>query len=186
MSPLRSGDGRAKDFLSVTLTVPTTSHHLAIVGRSIMSFHPQTPQSPSQFSPGTSDQNMSMSSSMTSITTALPTPAHSVNGSTLPTDASQDVVMGGDSPHKRKRAFDDLGDRQQKKVHSEGRKLGIDDLHLDVGEKYLLCRTRKAPLKLSDECGGFLVTTAFCSKTWLTRALSSPSYAAPACVGRSL
>ncbi|KAK0666851.1 putative mediator of RNA polymerase II transcription subunit 19 [Cercophora samala] len=106
-----------------------------------MSFHPQTPQSPSQFSPGTSDQNMSMSSSMTSITTALPTPAHSVNGSSLPTDTTQDVVMGGDSPHKRKRAFDDLGDRQQKKMHSEGRKLGIDDLHLDVGDKYLLCRT---------------------------------------------
>ena len=45
-----------------------------------MSFHPQTPQSPSQLSPGISDPASSMNTSLTSITT-LPTPAHSVNGS---------------------------------------------------------------------------------------------------------
>jgi len=49
--------------------------------------------------------------------------------------------MGEDSPHKRKRAADDTGYRAQKKVHVEDRNFGIDDLHLDVGEKYLLCRT---------------------------------------------
>ena len=53
--------------------------------------------------------------------------------------------MGGDSPHKRKRDVSDIGDRAQKKAHIENRMLGITDLHLDVGEKYLLCRTRKAP-----------------------------------------
>jgi hypothetical protein len=58
---------------------------------------------------------------------------------------AHDTVMGEDSPHKRKRAADDTGYRAQKKVHVEDRKFGIDDLHLDVGEKYLLCRTRKAP-----------------------------------------
>ncbi|KAK4168977.1 mediator of RNA polymerase II transcription subunit 19 [Cladorrhinum sp. PSN259] len=106
-----------------------------------MSFHPQTPQSPSQLSPGTSDLMMSQSGSMTSTNTTLPTPAHSVNGSSIPSEMSQDITMGGDSPHKRKRAIDDLGDREQKKVQTEDRRLGIDDLHLDVGEKYLLCRT---------------------------------------------
>ncbi|KAK4110676.1 Rox3-domain-containing protein [Canariomyces notabilis] len=106
-----------------------------------MSFHPQTPQSPSQFSPSTSDLTMSMTGTVPSTTTTLPTPAHSVNGSSLPSEMTQDLVMGEDSPHKRKRAIDDVGDREQKKVDVEGRKLGIDDLHLDVGEKYLLCRT---------------------------------------------
>jgi len=63
--------------------------------------------------------------------------------------------MGGDSPHKRKRDVDDMGSRAQKKVHVEDRNLGIDDLHLDVGEKYLLCRTRKAsllPVQSSRQC----------------------------------
>jgi hypothetical protein len=113
--------------------------------RSIMSCHPQTPQSPSQFSPNTSDLMMSMTGSVTSTTTTLPTPAHSVNGSSIPSEMTQDTVMGDDSPHKRKRDGDDMGGRAQKKVHVEDRNLGIDDLHLDVGEKYLLCRTRKTP-----------------------------------------
>ncbi|KAK3494057.1 Rox3 mediator complex subunit-domain-containing protein [Neurospora crassa] len=111
-----------------------------------MSFHPQTPQSPSHFSPSSSDQSTSMSGSIVSTTTTLPTPAHSVNGSSLANDMSfTDIVMGENSPQKRKRTSDDVGDREQKKVHIEDRKLGIDDLHLDVGEKYLLCRSRKAP-----------------------------------------
>ncbi|KAL2197536.1 mediator of RNA polymerase II transcription subunit 19 [Corynascus similis CBS 632.67] len=106
-----------------------------------MSCHPQTPQSPSQFSPNTSDLMMSMTGSAASTTTTLPTPAHSVNGSSIPSEMTQDTSMGGDSPHKRKRDVDDMGGRAQKKVHVEDRNLGIDDLHLDVGEKYLLCRT---------------------------------------------
>lgn len=53
--------------------------------------------------------------------------------------------MSDDSPHKRKRSLDDTGDRDQKKMHLEDSRLGIEDLHLDVGEKYLLCKTRKAP-----------------------------------------
>ncbi|KAK1599813.1 Rox3 mediator complex subunit [Colletotrichum navitas] len=107
-----------------------------------MSFHPQTPQSPSQFSPGTSDLTSSMNSTVPSTTTTLPTPAHSVNGSaSQPSDMSQDIVMGDDTPHKRKRPLEDLGDREQKKVHIEDSKTGIEALHLDVGEKYLLCQT---------------------------------------------
>ncbi|KAH7166022.1 Rox3 mediator complex subunit-domain-containing protein [Dactylonectria macrodidyma] len=106
-----------------------------------MSFHPQTPQSPSQFSSGTSDPVSSVATSMMAASTAttLPTPAHSVNGS-----ASQlDAIMADDSPHKRKRSVDDSysGDHEQKKIHLEESKLGIEDLHLDVGKKYLLCQT---------------------------------------------
>jgi hypothetical protein len=49
------------------------------------------------------------------------------------------------SSNKRKFAFDDTGAREHKKVHlDDPRKIGIQDLHMDVGEKYLLCRTRKA------------------------------------------
>jgi hypothetical protein len=47
--------------------------------------------------------------------------------------------------NKRKRDVADTGDRDQKKAHVEDSRASIDDLHLDVGEKYLLCRTRKAP-----------------------------------------
>ncbi|KAL1841715.1 hypothetical protein VTJ49DRAFT_6689 [Mycothermus thermophilus] len=106
-----------------------------------MSSHPHTPQSPSQFSPNVSDLTMSMTGSAASTTTTLPTPAHSVNGSSLPSEMTQDTVMSEDSPHKRKREVDDVGDRAQKKVQVEDRRRGIDNLHLDVGEKYLLCRT---------------------------------------------
>ncbi|KAM0333001.1 hypothetical protein ACHAQA_001658 [Verticillium albo-atrum] len=82
-----------------------------------------------------------MNSSITSITT-LPTPAHSVNGSTShPPDTSHDYAMGDDTPQKRKRSIGDVGDRDQKKPHFEDSKLNIEDLHQDVGEKYLLCQT---------------------------------------------
>ncbi|KAK8038201.1 hypothetical protein PG994_014968 [Apiospora phragmitis] len=108
-----------------------------------MSFNPQTPQSPSQLSPSTADPvSSSMNSSMTSITT-LPTPAHSVNGSIQHGDSTQDIAMSdADSPHKRKRMPDDMGEPGHKKTHLEDpRRLGIEDLHMDVGEKYFLCRT---------------------------------------------
>ncbi|KAI0095681.1 Rox3-domain-containing protein [Hypoxylon sp. NC0597] len=106
-----------------------------------MSFNPQTPQSPSQFSPSTGDQVSSMNSSMTSITTALPTPAHSVNGSAQAADMSHDTTMIDAYSTKRKYPFDDAGDREQKKVNLENRRVGIENLHLDVGEKYLLRHT---------------------------------------------
>jgi hypothetical protein len=87
-----------------------------------------------------------MTGSISSLATTLPTPAHSVNGSSLPyPEMAHETNMSDDTPQKRKRALEDMGDREQKKVHIEDRKLGIEDLHLDVGEKYLLCRTRKAP-----------------------------------------
>lgn len=73
---------------------------------------------------------------MTTTATTLPTPAHSVSGSI----SQPDAVMNDDSPHKRKRALDDDGERDQKKVHLENQGLMIEDLHLDVGSKYLLCQ----------------------------------------------
>lgn len=57
--------------------------------------------------------------------------------------------MADESPNKRKRPLDDEGDRGQKKVQREGDRLAIQDLHLDVGAKYLLCQTRKTPLSCS-------------------------------------
>lgn len=71
---------------------------------------------------------------------ALPTPAHSVNGT-----SQNDVTMSDESPQKRKRAADDSGDRDLKKMNLEGHKLDISELHRDVGSKYLLCQSRKAP-----------------------------------------
>ncbi|KAF4120488.1 Rox3 mediator complex subunit [Geosmithia morbida] len=106
-----------------------------------MSFHhPHTPQSPSQVSPATtsSDAQTLLSSSMTTAST-LPTPAHSVSGS----GSLNDSAMADESHNKRKRTLEDegSGDRGQKKVQLEGPRLGIQDLHLDVGAKYLLCQT---------------------------------------------
>ncbi|CAK7240014.1 MAG: hypothetical protein STHCBS139747_001449 [Sporothrix thermara] len=127
-----------------------------------MSFHPQTPQSPSQFSPITSDPLSGTSSA--SVVTAntnntnvhgggsfssaatpstLPTPAHSVNGSGFgASDAIHGMSPGGDSPHKRKRLLEDAGDHESKKHHMEGQqRLDFEALHQDVGEKYLVCKT---------------------------------------------
>ncbi|KAL1911913.1 hypothetical protein Sste5344_002108 [Sporothrix stenoceras] len=133
-----------------------------------MSFHPQTPQSPSQFSPITSDplsgtSNASVVTTTNSINTnvhgsgsfsstsaatpsTLPTPAHSVNGSGFGSsaDAAHGMSPGSDSPHKRKRLLDDAGDNSHgpKKVHMEGQqRLDFEALHQDVGEKYLVCKT---------------------------------------------
>jgi len=83
-----------------------------------------------------------MNTSMASIPSTLPTPAHSVNGAS---NMAHDGSSTDESPQKRKRALDDLGDREQKKVHIEDHRLGIEALHENVGEKYLLCRSRKAP-----------------------------------------
>lgn len=90
----------------------------------------------------------SMTSSMTSTTVTLPTPAHSVNGSSILSEMNNDAVMGEDSPQKRKRSGDE-GERDQKKVDTEGRRYGIEKLHMNMDEKYLLCRTRKAPPSLA-------------------------------------
>lgn len=112
----------------------------------MMSFHPQTPQSPSQFSPATSsDPSLGSSGSVVAAgsgTTTLPTPAHSVNGSS----SQIEHMMLDDSPHKRKRPLEDVGDdREPKKAHVEDGKLALEDLHLDVGPKYLLLQSRKTP-----------------------------------------
>ena len=108
--------------------------------------HPQTPQSPSQTSPGTNDLPLKPTTSPR-VSHSLPTPAHSINGSMSSTGSGfvSDGAHLEESSNKRKRDIDDHGDREQKKVHVEDSRISIEDLHLDVGKKYLLCRTRKTP-----------------------------------------
>jgi hypothetical protein len=67
------------------------------------------------------------------------------------TDTS-DIRDFADFSLKRKREVDDVGEnKDQKKAHVEGARatIGIEDLHIDVGKKYLHCRTRKAPAPTS-------------------------------------
>lgn len=137
--------------VSFRLARPITARHVTSArGVPIMSFHPQTPQSPCNFSPATSSDPMTglSASSAAASTATLPTPAHSVNGC----NSQPDATMSEESPHKRKRPLDDVGDRDRKKMHLEDRKLGIEDLHLDVGDKYLLCQTRKTALSYLCSC----------------------------------
>jgi len=79
----------------------------------------------------------------------MPTPARSVNGSMSSNNAETSFeATHEDLSLKRKRDSDDQGDQEQKKkVHVEEpeslHSLTLNDLHLDVGEKYYLCKTRK-------------------------------------------
>ncbi|KAF3770946.1 hypothetical protein M406DRAFT_105569 [Cryphonectria parasitica EP155] len=110
------------------------------------SLHPQTPQSPSQLSPSTVDPASSVQSTMSSFTTALPTPAHSVNGSGLPSESNHDVIMGEDSPQKRKREQGDTGEQdREKRVHIDDGMPSMQAIHEDVGEKYLLLQRTWTP-----------------------------------------
>jgi hypothetical protein len=111
--------------------------------------HPQTPQSPSHY------ESTDLPSKLTASPktgNSLPTPAHSINGSMSSTtaDISMEGIQPEDSSNKRKRDLEDHGDQEQKKVHVEDSRIRIEDLHLDVGKKYSLCRTRKAPFFLVD------------------------------------
>jgi hypothetical protein len=63
-------------------------------------------------------------------------------------DLALDPSTVDENLNKRKRDIEDNGDREQKKVHVEDGRLSIEDLHIDVGEKYLLCKTRKTPFLL--------------------------------------
>lgn len=112
------------------------------------SFQPRTPQSPLQSNTASSEKvpNTRVSSNMSSTisrTVQGPAMADAHDGAT---PMSIDSTIHADDPtNKRKRESEDTGDREQKKVHVEERKLCIEDLHLDVGKIYQLCRTRKAP-----------------------------------------
>ncbi|KAK6597112.1 Rox3 mediator complex subunit [Botrytis cinerea] len=100
---------------------------------------PQTPQSPSN-TPSSTDIS-SKNAVSPRINTSLPTPAHSINGSMSTANSAIETSQSIDPLSKRKRDFEDLGDQKQKKVHVEDSRPSIDDLHQDVGKKYLLCRT---------------------------------------------
>ncbi|KAJ2905297.1 Mediator of RNA polymerase II transcription subunit 19 [Zalerion maritima] len=117
-----------------------------------MSFHPQTPQSPSRNSPVTTDPNSSISSVTSMSTTTLPTPAHSVNGSlsTQPSDIAHDMShkMDHGTPGKRKRPVQDTGDRDQEKLHMEQAPVSIDRLHMDVGPMYMVLNNPQPPLEV--------------------------------------
>jgi len=61
--------------------------------------------------------------------------------SSTTSDINADTSLVEEISNKRKRDLEDHGDREQKKVHVEDSRISINDLHLDVGQKYLLCRT---------------------------------------------
>lgn len=86
---------------------------------------------------------------MTSFTTNLPTPAHSINGTSQTLDSTHDVNMGEDSPHKRKRAQEEAGEqgRDQKRLHVDDGLPSMKDMHEDVGEKYLLLQKTWQPAR---------------------------------------
>lgn len=115
--------------------------------------HPQTPKSPSQPASASVEKTSPIDIPKQSTGSAFPTPANSTSGSAPQSAVIEAIVATShdfsgdieDSSNKRKRDIQDSGEREQKKVHVEDRRLGIEDLHLDVGKKYLLCRTRKAP-----------------------------------------
>ena len=107
--------------------------------------HPQTPESPS----APPEKSPTGDAAKSTFDAMFLTPANSISGSasSLGTDVSQDTSIDSQgSSNKRKWHVEDSGDRGQKKVHVKDRRLGIEDLHLDVGKKYLLLRTRKAPI----------------------------------------
>ncbi|TAQ91403.1 hypothetical protein B7494_g359 [Chlorociboria aeruginascens] len=103
--------------------------------------HPHTPQSPSQI-PNTDLPPKPATSPR--IPASLPTPAHSINGSMSSLSSentSEAAPQSQELSSKRKRDLEDHGDREQKKVHVEDSRPKQEDLHLDVGKPYLLCRT---------------------------------------------
>ncbi|KAE9375009.1 Rox3-domain-containing protein [Stipitochalara longipes BDJ] len=110
--------------------------------------HPHTPQSPSTASFSAADHPRKQSTSPRT-SHSLPTPAHSINGSMSSNSDIALEIVHDEVSNKRKRDVGDTGDRDQKKVHVEDSRASIDDLHLDVGEKYLLCRTPH-PARLPD------------------------------------
>jgi hypothetical protein len=143
-----------------------------------VSFHqPHTPESPLQPASGSTDRS-SPATEVTGKVAAKPllTPAHSTKGSitssegtevsTTMEEAQLNVSMDIEDPsNKRKREMEDTGDQEQKKIHVEDRRLGIEDLHLDVGKKYLLCRTRKAPTSLNH----LICTKRMCFKNHISQ-----------------
>lgn len=122
---------------------------------------PQTPQSPSN-TPSSTDIS-SKNAVSPRINTSLPTPAHSINGSMSTANSAIETSQSIDPLSKRKRDFEDLGDQKQKKVHVEDSRPSIDDLHQDVGKKYLLCRTRKNSFFLVDLTCWWLQSQAYSS-----------------------
>ncbi|KAA8563687.1 hypothetical protein EYC84_011707 [Monilinia fructicola] len=108
---------------------------------------PQTPQSP--FNTPGSTEISSKNIVSPRINTSLPTPAHSINGSMSNINSAVEASQSEDSSNKRKRDVEDLGGRDQKKVQVEDSRPSINDLHQDVGKKYLLCRTLHKPQSMS-------------------------------------
>jgi hypothetical protein len=153
----RTTDIRNHSFLS-------DRHHFDVCD---MSFRdPQTPQSPSQFSPATSDPMTSMTS-MPSASVTLPTPEHSII--TSMSEVTHDGLMEDVGSSKRKRSEqDDSSEREQKKVHILENEVALDSLHLDVGDLYSLCQNRKAP---PSPCHSILRT--FCGHEFGARGITA-------------
>lgn len=110
--------------------------------------NPQTPQSPNNNSFTTAPGSGSSPIGNKMSSNSLPTPMSSVHGvPNISGRMGDDKDLEIDDPsNKRKREVEDSGDREQKKVHIEDGRPGIDDLHKVVGRPYLFCQTRKTPL----------------------------------------
>lgn len=135
---------------------------------------PRTPQSPLQPNSAMSEKapNTTRSDNTSSTTSrtmqSLDTPGAPCDSPPMAIDSSVEV---DEISTKRKREAEDTGDREQKKVNVEERKLCIEDLHLDVGKIYQLCRTRKTPFSPnSSSCCVFVLGTLdlkFCASSTL-------------------
>jgi hypothetical protein len=138
--------------------------------------HPRTPQSPSQIASSMHDLPPKPPSPTTN--NSLPTPAHSINGSMSSSTGSgfsSEIAQVDGASNKRKRDIEDHGDQEQKKVHVEDSRISIEDLHLNVGKKYLLCRTRKTPFfSLMKYLGSFDVPNTLLTWNILQLTLAAP------------
>lgn len=91
-------------------------------------------------------------------------------------ESMAETAYAEDISNKRKRDLEDTGDREQKKVHIEDSEVSIKDLHLNVGPKYLLCKSRKAPFlpitPLSRHSIRLFPPNIIYYSTWLTWSLN--------------
>jgi hypothetical protein len=61
----------------------------------------------------------------------------------------EDVADDFKSSKRKRSVDDDASEREQKKVHIADDEVAMDSLHLDVGDLYSVCKTRKAPFTSS-------------------------------------
>lgn len=125
---------------------------------------PRTPQSPLNGQP---QPHPSSASATAQIHTMYDSTSNSVTATEARTTSplTVDVNMNGhneDGSLKRKQEFGESGEHKDKKLHVEGPKPSISDLHIDVGKIYQLCRTRKYPYFSSRTCSEGACASGVC------------------------